>query len=452
MASQTTPQQRGPQSPPEDEQQGQAGPLSAAAAEAAGPAAASIWANRDFLKLWGGQSLSLLGSQVTVYAIPLVAVVLLNATPGEMGLLGALARLPFVLFLFAGVWADRTRRRPTMIVSEFGSALLIGAIPVAYLAHMLTLSWLYVIAPLVGILGVFFEVANQAFLPSLVGKEHIAEGNAKMQISQSVAQVGGPGIAAALIAVVSAASLIFIDAASCLVSAIASMLIRKPEPKPGGDVRNPHLFAAMGSGITWVWKQRLVRPMMFATGVYMLFATGIQVLYVLYTKRTLGLSPAWIGVTMSCAGIGALIGSTLSLKVLRKIGPGPAAAVAITAGNVALLLIPLATGPMPVKTAMLAVAQAVSGLCAPIAMVGMGSLRMHLTPNDMQGRVVATFHGLSLGLAPLGAVAAGFLGNAIGLRQTMFVLAIAVLIPPIVVWLSPLPATRTFPEAPDQGD
>lgn len=404
-----------------------------------------LWANSDFLKLWSGQSLSLLGSQVTIFALPLVAVVILNASPAQMGLLGALARAPFVLFLFAGVWADRARRRPTMIWTDLGRGVLIALLPVAWFTHVLNLTWLYVVAVLVGILGVFFEVANQAFLPSLVGKEHIAEGNAKMQISTSVAQVAGPSLGAGLLAVFSAASLIILDAVSYFVSGIVSIMIRKPEQPPGGEGRNPHVFAAMGAGIKWVLGQRLIRPMLVATTLFMLFGTGIQVQYVLYTRRTLGLSPSLIAVTLAFLGVGAVIGSVLSLRLLRRLGPGPATFWTVTLGNVVYLLIPAAFGPTWLKVIMLAAAQLIAGAAAPISMVSMGSLRMHLTPNDMQGRVVATFRGLSLGLAPLGALLSGFLAAGIGLRPTLYILAIGILIPPLVVAFSPIPGTRKFP-------
>lgn len=420
--------------------------LPEATADPSPPVRDDLWGNRDFLKLWSGQSLSLFGSQVTLFALPLVAVVMLNATPGQMGLLGALARAPFLLFLFAGVWADRYRRRPTMVWADFGRGVLIGLLPVAWFTGILTLPWLYVVAVLVGILGVFFEVANQAFLPSLVGQKHIAEGNAKMQISTSIAQVAGPSVGAGLLSFFSAASLMVIDSISYFASGIASLLIRREEASPGGDGRNPHVFAAIGAGIQWVWKQRLIRPMMLATALFMFFGTGIQVQYILYARRTLGLSPQLIAVTLAFLGAGAILGSFLSLRTLRKIGPGPAAFWATIVGNAVYLLIPAAAGPIWTKVAMLSLAQLIAGATAPVAMVGMGSLRMHLTPNDMQGRVVATFRGLSLGLAPVGALASGLLGAAIGMRPTMYILAFGLLLPPLIMFLSPLPGTRKFPE------
>lgn len=406
----------------------------------------SLWRHADFLRLWSGQSLSLFGTQITVVALPLVAVQLLAATSTEMGVLGALARAPFVLFLFAGVWADRVRRRHTMIATDLGRAIVIGLIPALYFLDSLTMFWLCAVALVVGALGVFFEVANQAFIPSLVHPDLVPEANAKFQVSQSTAQVAGPGAAGVLITAFSAAGVIVIDALSYLFGALASALIRTPEPAPGGDSARPKLFAAMGEGLRWVWRQPLIRPMILATALYMTFASGIQAMYVFYLSRDLGLSTAWIGFTFAFLGAGALLGSLVSLKALRKVGPGPAAFWATVFGNGAFLLVALADGPLWLTLGMLALAQFLIGFAGPVAQVGMGSLRMRLTPGGMQGRVVATFRGLSLGLAPVGALLGGVLAAGVGTQPMLLVFAVGVLAPILVMALSPLPRTTTFPE------
>lgn len=410
----------------------------------------SLWRDGDFLKLWGGQSLSLVGSQVTIIALPLVAVQLLNATPGQMGVLGALGRLPFVLFVFAGVFADRFRRRPTMIVTDLGRALAIGLVPALFFADQLTIYWLYGIVLVSGVLGVFFEVNNQAFLPSVLGRDRLAEGNARFQISQSVAQVSGPSLAGALIAFFSAASVMLLDAVSYVIGAVASALIRKPEPKPSDSGQPLSVFTAIRDGLRWVWTEPVIRSLLVSTGCYMTFTAGIQTLYVLYLRQQLHLAASLIGLTLAFLGIGAVLGSLASLKLLRWVGPGPAAFWATVGGNAAFLLIPLAGGPTWLTVALLAAAQLLIGMSGPLAQVGMASLRMVLTPNNMQGRVVGSFRGISLGLAPLGALVAGLLGTGIGLRPTLWVYAIGVLTPIAVMAFSPLPRLRELPEpAPD---
>jgi len=419
------------------------GPVREPALEASGR---SLWRDGDFLKLWGGQSLSLIGSQVTIIAMPLVAVQLLHATAGQMGVLGALGRAPFVLFLFAGVFADRFRRRPTMIATDLGRALAIGLVPALFFAGRLNIYWLYGVVLVAGVLGVFFEVSNQAFLPALLGRDRVPEGNARFQISQSVAQVGGPSLAGVLIAFFSAASVMLLDAVSYLVGAAASALIRKPEPKPSGGGQPPPVFTAMRAGLRWVWTQPVIRPLLVSTACYMTFTAGIQALYVFYLRQQLHLATSLIGLTLAFLGVGAVLGSLVSLKLLRWVGPGPAAFWATVAGNGAFLLIPLAGGPTWLTVALLAAAQLLIGMSGPMAQVGMASLRMVLTPNDMQGRVVGSFRGISLGLAPLGALVAGFLGAGIGLRPTLWVYAIGVLTPIAVMALSPLPRLRKLPE------
>ncbi|GAB3890696.1 MFS transporter [Kibdelosporangium lantanae] len=415
------------------------------AQEKAAPAR-SLWRDGDFLKLWGGQSLSLIGSQVTIIAMPLVAVQLLNANAEQMGVLGALGRLPFVLFLFAGVFADRFRRRPTMIVTDLGRALAIGLIPALFFADMLTIYWLYGIVLVAGVLGVFFEVANQAFLPSLLGRDRVPEGNARFQISQSVAQVSGPSVAGVLIAFLSAASVMLIDAVSYVVGAVASALIRKPEPAPSGSGKPPPIFTAMREGLRWVWTQPVIRPLLVSTACYMTFTAGIQALYVFYLDEQLHLATSLIGLTLAFLGVGAVLGSLLSLTVLRRVGPGPSAFWATVGGNAAFLLIPLAGGPTWLTVGLLAAAQLLIGMSGPMAQVGMASLRMVLTPDNMQGRVVGSFRGISLGLAPLGALVAGVLSEGIGLRLTLLIFAIGVLTPIAVMALSPLPRLKELPE------
>jgi MFS family permease len=406
-----------------------------------------LWGHPDFLKLWAGQSTSLIGSQVTVVALPLVAVDLLHATSGEMGVMGALARAPFLLFLFAGVWADRVRRRPTMIWTDVGRGLLIGTIPLLYLAGDLNIHWMYAIVFLVGVLGVFFEVSNQAHLPALVGREHLVEGNGKLQMSQSVAQVGGPSLAGGLVAVLSAPLILIIDMVSFFVSATACALIRHPEAEPARDAQRRSVFAAISDGVRWVWTQPVIRPAMIATAFFMVFGTGIQALYVLFMRDELHIPPGWVGFVFAMAGVGALLGATQSVKMLRRFGPGPAVFWVTVVGNAAYLLVPLATGPTWVAITVLAVAQFLAGVAVPIAMVSLGSIRQVLTPDHMQGRVVATFRALSLGLAPVGALAAGLLGSWIGLRPTMFIFALGLLIPIVVFWRSPIPGMRTLPTA-----
>ena len=192
-----------------------------------------LWTHPDFLKLWSGESVSEFGSQVTVLALPTVAILVLKATAFQIGLLGALEFLAFpVLGLVAGVYADRWRRRPIMIACDIGRAIALGSIPVAAVLGTLTMTQLYLVAVCTGIFRVFFDVSYQSYLPALIERSDLIEGNSKLQVSESAAQIGGPPLAGFLIQVVGGAQAIAVDAFSFLVSAVAILAIRKPEPEP----------------------------------------------------------------------------------------------------------------------------------------------------------------------------------------------------------------------------
>lgn len=215
----------------------------------------TLWRYPDFVLLWTAQTISVFGSQFTSLALPLIAAVTLKATPAQMGLLSAAGTAPFLLIgLFAGAWVDRRRRRPVLIWGDVGRAVLLGAIPLAALAGALSMPLFYVVGFLVGVLTVFFDVAYQAYLPSLVRCEQLVEGNSKLEASRSVAHVAGPGMAGAVIQALSAPVAIALDAASFLVSGALLTFIRRPEDSP--ETRRATLLAEVREGLAflWVWR------------------------------------------------------------------------------------------------------------------------------------------------------------------------------------------------------
>ena len=219
-----------------------------------------LWRHPDFVKLWTGQTISLIGSQVTFLALPLTAVLVLNATPAQMGFLTAAGAIPSLLVgLFAGVWVDRHRRRPILIAADLGRAALLLLIPVAALLGVLRIEYLYIVAFLVGTLGLFFEVAHHSFLPSLVGREQLVEGNSKLEISDSVAEIVGPGLAGGLVQLVTAPIAIAVDAISFLISALFLGLIRTPEPAPKPPDEQQNIFGEVVEGLALVSGNALLR-------------------------------------------------------------------------------------------------------------------------------------------------------------------------------------------------
>ncbi|GAA2650447.1 MULTISPECIES: MFS transporter [Nonomuraea] len=410
---------------------------------------ATLWRNPDFMKLWAGESFSLIGTQVTVLAMPIVAFLLLNASVAEMGVLGALARLPMVLFFVVGVWVDRMRRRPVLIWSDAGRALMLATVPLLFLMDLLTLWWLYVVVFVMGVLGVLFEIAYRSYLPVLVPPEHLGEGNSKLQLSDSLSKAIGPSLAGVLVAARSAPLVILIDVASYVASALCLLSIKKkeeaPQPDGGGS-----MLGAIRQGFSWVMTQPQVRPLAIATAVYSFFDIGIlQTLYFPYVVDGVGVPAAWVGGVLAVGGIGALIGAWLSVRLMKGIGPGPTMLWSTVVGNSALLLVPLAGGPLWLALTMLGVAQLLVGLCAQVFMVNNITVLQTSTPRELTGRVIATIWAMGLVPAPLGALVAGLLGQAVGMRPVVLVAAlIGALVPMAVLALSPIPKMRTLPEAP----
>ncbi|MGV9302373.1 MULTISPECIES: MFS transporter [unclassified Nonomuraea] len=407
---------------------------------------ASLWKHRDFLKLWLGYSTSQFGAQVTVVAMPLIAIVLLGADEAEVGTLGAVGRLPFLLFLFAGFWADRFRKRPTMIVADVGRSVLLLAVVGLYAADMLTLFWLGTISFLSIVLFVFFEVANMSHLPFLVGRELIGDGNAKLQLSNSVARVVGNSVGSVLVNAFIATQVLLVNVVTLIVSAISCALIRKPEPVPERNAEQQGVFSSIAEGLRWVLRDPLIRPSMIAAGFYMFFYTGIEVLLPLWVIKGLGMEEYWVGILLAIGGPGAILGSLLATRSMKKIGIGPSFFWMTVVGNLSLLLVGLATGPTWLIVVMIGLTQFLLGVTGPIAMVSSATLRMGATPQHLQGRVMASQRAVALGLAPVGAFLMGLLAEGVGLRTTMLICAVGTVIPIIVLALSPVPRTKGMPE------
>ncbi|GAA2666075.1 MULTISPECIES: MFS transporter [Nonomuraea] len=406
----------------------------------------SLWKHRDFLKLWVGYSTSQFGAQITVVAMPLVAIIVLGASEAEVGTLGAVGRLPFLLFLFAGFWADRFRKRPTMIAADIGRAVLLLAVIGLYAADMLTLFWLGAISFLSVALFVFFEVANMSHLPFLVGREFIGDGNAKLQLSNSVARVAGNSVGSVLVNAFIAVQVLIVNVVTLVVSAIICALIRKPEPVPERSEDRPGVFSSIAEGLRWVLRDPLIRPSVIAAGFYMFFFTGIEVLLPLWVIKGLGLPGYWVGILLAIGGPGAILGSLLAVRSMKKIGIGPSFFWMTVIGNLSLFLIGLATGPTWLLVTMIGLAQFLLGITGPIAMVASGTLRMGATPERLQGRVMASQRAVALSLAPVGALLMGLLAEGIGLRTTLLICAAGAVIPIIVLALSPIPRTKGMPD------
>jgi MFS family permease len=409
------------------------------------PRLKGLWRNSQFVSLWAAQTVSHLGSQVTLLALPLTAVLVLGASPAEMGLLGAAEAAAWPLVgLLAGVWVDRLRRRPILVATDLGRALLLLTVPLAAMLGQLSLPLLYAVAFLTGILSVFFEVASNAFLPSLVRRDELVEGNSKLLASASAAEVAGPGVGGVLVQLVTAPVAVALDAASYIVSALFVSRIRTAEP-PSAPVSERSVVREAREGLGALLKDPLLRSLVVAsTALNGVFAVH-GALRILYATRDLGLEPALLGLVLGLGSLGGLPAAFLAGRAARRFGLGPtiiATEVLMALGG---LCFPLAGGPVPVVVGVLALGILLSSLGAMTYVITVGSLRQSVTPHRLQGRVSASARFISRSAIPVGAIAGGVLGEWLGLRLTLAIASAGSLLIALYLLLSPIGPLREPP-------
>jgi len=406
-----------------------------------------LWRHPDFLKLWAGESVSVFGSQVTVLAVPTVAILILHAGPFQVGILSALEFLAFpTLGLVAGVYADRLRRRPIMIICDVGRALALGSIPVAFLLNLLTLEQLYFVALLTGIFTVFFDVSYQSYLPALVDRPNLIEGNTKLEITRSTAQVAGPAVAGFLIQLIGGARAVAVDALSFFLSALALASIKKPEPEPRPSTASgtSGFIPEMREGIDVVFRNPILWRIAACTATTNLGSNMVfGAVFLVFAYRQLHLSAAVVGVVFALGSVGALAGAFLAGRVARTLGIGPTLGVTIIVGGLALLATPLALVGAPALV--LATTGFIEGLTIPVYNISQVSLRQAITPDRVQGRMNATMRTIVWGTIPLGAFIGGILGTSIGLVQTIVLGGILSTLAASWIFLGPVIRLREQP-------
>jgi predicted MFS family arabinose efflux permease len=372
----------------------------------------------EFLKLWAGQTISLVGSQVTQLALGLTAAAILQATPAEMGILGTLASVPYLLFgLVAGVWVDRLRRRPMLIISDVGRAVLLASVPIAALSGHLNLLHLDVVAFGVGTLNVFFAVAYGSFLPSLVAREKLAEGNARLALSEAVSRTVGPGLAGVLIQILTAPVAIAVDAASFVVSAVSLLWIDANESPPSATQRRS-LWAEIQEGLQTVWRQPVLRSLLGALTLGNMGDGLLSGIYLLLLTRDLSLEPAAIGAVFAGLGVGGLFGAAVSGVVTHAVGPGATLYGAMVIWGLAYGAMALVQ-PSGLAVPVLAVLMGALGTINPIAGANSQTLRQAVTPDRLLGRVVAVGRVATWGGVAAGSFAGGQLADVFGVRPVV---------------------------------
>lgn len=397
----------------------------------------------NFLRLWTAQTISVFGDQFTFLAVPIIAVLMLEASPGQMGVLTAVGRAPFLLIgLFAGVWVDRLPRRPILIVGDIGRALLLATIPLAAFAGVLRMPQLYAVAFFAGILTVFFDVAYQAYLPSLVNRSQLVEGNSKLEASRSVAQLAGPGIAGILIQALSAPLTIVVDALSFLFSALFLGQIKQKEEPPKA-IRAP-LLAEVREGLAVVFGNRLLRSIAGCTGTFNLFSSMLDALFILFATRELGLTPVAIGAIFSVGSVAGLLGALVAGRLARWFGIGPMIVSASFLTGLSQLPIVFAT---PAQAFILLSSAFFAGRFGnPIYNINQVSLRQAIVSQRLQGRMNATMRFLVWGTLPIGGLVGGILGELLGLRMAIGISVVGSFAAFLWVLFSPVRTLRRIPE------
>ncbi|HSH77578.1 MAG TPA: MFS transporter [Herpetosiphonaceae bacterium] len=407
----------------------------------------SRWHHPDFRKLWLGQTISGFGSAITGLALPLTAVSILGATPGQMGLLGAAGSLPAILFgLLVGVWVDRVQRRPLLIVSEVGRGLLLASIPLLAVLDLLHMPYLYVVAFGLGTLSLVFDIAITAFLPSLLSREQLVAGNSRLQVSGSLASIAGPGLAGLLVQLITAPIAIVLDAVSYLISAVSLLFIRSVDAPRASSRGNRRLGHELAEGIGFVLREPSIRVMTIGSALGSLALSIRGVVYILFLTRELRVTPVWIGIIFGSVGVASLLGAIAAHPVARQIGPGPAVIVGTLLGLVGMALIPLAPAAPRLAIPFLITAQVLEGIGGPVYSISQVSLRQALTPDRLLGRVNATRRFVVFGIGPIGALTGGLLGQWLGLRGSLGVASAVMGLSFLWVMLSPLRTMREQPQ------
>ena len=411
-----------------------------------------LWKHHDFLKLWAGETVSLFGSQITVLALPLVAANTLQASPSEMGTLGFAQYIPWLLIgMFAGVWVDHLRRRPLMIVADLGRGILLSLIPLAALLGRLQIWYLYVIGFLVGIGNVFFEVAYYAYLPTLVTREELVEGNSKLTASVSASEIAGPGLGGVLTQAITAPLAIIFDALSFFVSAGTLIRIRKPELPPSPSRQNFTLWRDAWEGLRLVTRHRLLRSFVGCSLTGNIAIDAHLAVYILYLTRELGVTPATLGLIYALGGAGGVLGAAVVGRLNGRFGMGRTIVISQLFHGLCLTALPLAALLGDTRAiVMIASVHFIWGLTASIYTVPAISLRQAITPNHWQGRIAASTRVLTFGVSPLGFLIGGWLGEWIGLWPTLLIAGLALLSSNLWLVLSPLPKVQDVETLPNE--
>ncbi len=410
-----------------------------------------LWQNSNYVNLWGAATVSTYGSLVTRTALPFTAILLLDASPAAVGILRVAELLPgFIFGLVAGAWVDRLRRKPIMIVTDLGRALLIATIPLAAFLGWLGLGHLYIVAALVSALSVFFDVAYQSILPSLVKNDELVEANSKLSAALSVAEASAFSSAGWLIQLLTAPAAILVDAFTFVASAGLVARIRDPESssiEPGSSESQPSIASDVAEGLRAVWHQPVLRGMVLA-GVAQNLAFGlVGTVFLLYVNQEVGFEPGILGMIFAVGGISSFLGAMIAGRMPR-FGVGTVMVASLVLAAIGEAFVPLATAANTVGVLFLIGQQIVADSALTVYDINQVSLRQAIAPVHILGRVNASVRVTEFGAILLGTVIAGFLGEVVGLRETLWLGVALSLVAAVALALSPVREVQRIPEIP----
>jgi MFS family permease len=398
----------------------------------------SLWADRDFLKLWVGQTASQLGAQASQITLPLLAVTTLGAGAAQLGGLRAVQQAPILLFsLLVGVLVDRWRARLVMVLADFGRAVTLAAIPVTYLLDALGIPLLYVVSFVGGVFTVCFDVAYQASLPRLVDRDQLAQGNSMLESSRSAAQISGPALGGGVVSLLTAPIAVLVSVFCFVLSFLSVRRIRRPDsvlPAEGST----GMLGQIQAGLGLVARDSSLRAVAIASCIYQFGFAAFMTAYLLFLSLSLQLPAAVLGLVVAALGPGVLIGSLLSGTLPRRFGYGRVVVSAAAIADGVLLLLPGVHGSGPATIVVLVAVNLVFGIFSQTVDIATMAIRQAVTPLSLQGRVTATINFLGMGLAPLGSLLGGALAAQLGVRPALIVAALGMCLSPLALALSPL--------------
>jgi MFS family permease len=400
----------------------------------------------NFRRLFGGSSVSLLGSSVTTVALPLTAVLVLGASPVQMGLLGAVSFLPhLVLGLPAGVWVDRLSYRRVIVGADLLAAAALAAVPILAATGLLQMWQLYLVVVVTGTCSLFSVIAAQSFAPILVPRRELLAANSAFALSNSVVATSGSALGGVLVQLLTAPVAIVVDAASFLLSAISNARITVTSRSTATEPAKESIFKSIWGGLRAALEHPALRATTIAATVGALAGQMQAVIVVLFLVRDLGLSAGLVGLVIAVAGVAGIVGATIGVQITGRLGNGPTFIVGMTLSSLAGLVMAAAGGPAALVLAVLIVAQLLHGWGPTLYGINQQTIRQILIAPEFLARTQATWRFLVFGMQPIGALLGGTLGALVGFRATLVISSLVMLTGTTVALLSPLRTLRRLP-------